>query len=85
MTDFMNKDGVVPYKTRIGLSMFLAQPLDSTMSPMSIMAAQPIPKQPPMPQQGKTKGSKSSPALQKMSQGYATPGQAREAHRQAKP
>lgn len=36
-----SKGEVIPYKTRIGLSMFMAQPMDSTMNPASILAAQP--------------------------------------------
>jgi hypothetical protein len=50
------------YKTRMGLSLFLGQALDDTMTPTSIMAAQPKPQQgpqqPPAPK-GKGKGSPS--------------------------
>lgn len=50
----VSKGETVPYKTRLGLSMFLGQPLDSTMTPQGIQAAQPVPPQPqqPTPTQG---------------------------------
>jgi hypothetical protein len=83
MTNHISKGGVVPYKTRIGLSVFLGQPLDSSMSPSSIVAAQPMAtqQQPQMPaSRGRSQaGVKSSPALQKMPLMYQTPGQARAA------
>lgn len=41
MLDHTHKDRKVPYKARIGLSLLLTQPLDSTMTPSSIVAAQP--------------------------------------------
>lgn len=31
----------IPYKTKVGISLFLGQPLDTSMSPASIMSAQP--------------------------------------------
>lgn len=40
-------DVAIPYKTRLSLSLFLGQPLDTTMSPTGISAAQPMPSQPP--------------------------------------
>lgn len=36
----VHKGEIVPYNTRMGLSMFLGQPLDSTMTPQAIMSAQ---------------------------------------------
>lgn len=78
MTDHISKGGTVPYKTRIGLSMFMAQPLDSTMLPSSIQAAQPQAQQPLPQSQGSPKGTPSAPSLQKLGQQYQTPGQARE-------
>lgn len=86
MNDHIVKGDDVPYKTRMGLSLFLAQPLDSTMTPEAIQTTQMIhgaqaqqrqaEAQPP---QGGSKGTPSSPALQKMSQSYQTPLQARQA------
>jgi hypothetical protein len=40
MTDHLDKGEKIPYDLRQGLSMFLGQPMDSTMSPQGIMAAQ---------------------------------------------
>lgn len=42
----------IPYKTKMALSLFLGQPLDSTLTPQSIMAAQPAPQQQPPQQEG---------------------------------
>lgn len=41
MIEALNRGENVPYKTRIGLSMFLGEPMDSTLTPMGIQAAQP--------------------------------------------
>ncbi len=41
MTEKTSKGEAIPYKTRQSLSLFLQQPLDSTMTPQSIQAAQP--------------------------------------------
>lgn len=80
MIDKVHDQEQIPYKTRIGLSMFMAQPLDSTMVPSSIVSAQPMQamgqNKQPMPQQ-KSKGSPSSPALQKLPTSYQTPSQSR--------
>lgn len=40
MNDHLAEDGAIPYKTRMGLSLFLQQPLDSTLSGQSILALQ---------------------------------------------
>lgn len=74
------KGETIPYKTRIGLSMFLAQPLDSTMTPASLQATQiqgASSQQDQAQQQPASKGVKSSPALQKMPGMYRTPSQTR--------
>lgn len=80
----ISKGDTVPYKTRLGLSMFLGQPMDSTMTPDSIRIVQAMsaargPAQSQQPQQ--SQGVKSSPALQKLPGMYQTPQQAREQHR----
>lgn len=83
--DVTSKGEMIPYKTRIGVSMFLGQPLDSTMNPMSIQAAQISRTEEPESQQSAQmapKGSKSAPALQKMPNMYRTPGEARAARAQ---
>ncbi len=84
MINAVHDKDTIPYRTKIALSMFLAQPLDSTMAPLSILAAQPKPTAAPQPMGGgqAPKGVKSSPALQKMPDMAKTPGQAREQRQQ---
>lgn len=41
MNNHLSKGETVPYKTRLGMSLFMGQPLDSSMTPMSILASQP--------------------------------------------
>lgn len=76
----------VPYKTRMGLSLFLAAPVDNSMHPANIQAAQSAfaPKTPPQqPQMGQ--GSKpTQKAMSDMGKGaksYQTPLQSSEAHK----
>jgi hypothetical protein len=84
MTKMVHKGEIIPYHTRMGLSMFLGQPLDSTMSPASILAAQGVyaaQKTAATPPQGiGNKGSTKS--LQSLPASYQTPGQNREADKQ---
>lgn len=83
IAETVNKGETVPYKTRLGLSMFLGMPLDGTMSSTAIMGAQP--KAPQGPAQGSTPRSPAgSKALQKTAQPFMTPSQAKELHRQQK-
>lgn len=85
MAEHLSKDEPVPYKTRMSLSMFLAQPLDSTMSPYSIVAAQPLP--PQEQPQGGAPGNKpkhSMNSLNKLPSQYQTPSQSRQTDRQQK-
>lgn len=72
-------EGSIPYKTRMSMSLFLSQPLDATMQPMSILAAQPKPAQPP-PQQNQGK-PKPSAMKEKSTNVYQTPGQQAERDR----
>lgn len=65
----------IPYGTRMSLSLFLGQPLDSTMRPQNIVGVQPMQSQPS--QQQKLNGT-SAQKLGKISKMSATPGQARE-------
>lgn len=72
-----SKGEIIPYKTRLGMSLYLGQALDSTMTPASIMAAQ------PKPQGNESNGpkpgtQKSGNALNKLSSMYRTPEQASE-------
>jgi hypothetical protein len=77
MTTHLSKQEKIPYKTKIGLSVFLGQPLDQTMMSQSIMAAQPKgPSQNPMQQRAPTaRGSFKD--LGKISSQVMTPQQAR--------
>lgn len=79
------KEILIPYKTRMSMSLFLGQPLDSTMTPSGIMASQMVSQsgqksaaQLPMQEGVQPKGVKSSPALQKMPGMFQTPEQARQ-------
>lgn len=67
----------IPYKTRVGISLFLGQPLDSSMAPSAIISAQPKPKVPNQPQEG-PKPKRSTSSLNKMSSNYRTPNQTAE-------
>lgn len=79
MTDAVSNGQAIPYKTRMGLSLFLGQPLDGSMNPHSIQAAQAIylPKAPQQPQGMAPKGSPSK-ISEKSAKAYQTPLQASE-------
>lgn len=79
MIDHLSGDESVPYKTRIGLALFLGQPLDSTMTPAAIQSLQassvpPQPQQAPNPKPSATSMQK----LSKIGAETATPGQQRQ-------
>ncbi len=75
-------DEPIPYKTKMGMSLFLGKPLDSTMIPEAIIAAQPVPQQQPQQQpSGKKPTESSAKAMNKVSQAAMTPTQARSAER----
>lgn len=80
IADMKSNDELIPYKTRIGLSMFMAHPLDSTMMPNSIIAAQSsfIKQQ---PQQNQAKPHKSAQSFEKSTKLYQTPNETAEADR----
>lgn len=69
----------IPYAVRQSLSMFLAQPLDSSMRPQSLQSIQ-LAFMPPAPKQQGMSAAKGN-ALAKMPEMYQTPGQAKAAHR----
>lgn len=78
---FKSEKNEIPYKTRLGLALFMGQPLDSTMTPSAIQAAQP---QPPMqaPQMAQAKPSKQGmQKLGKLPGMSADAGQSREMER----
>lgn len=69
----------IPYATKMSLALFTGQPLDSTMTPQGIMAAQPKPEQVAQQQAIKQhqNGHGSMKNINKLAQGMATPDQAR--------
>jgi len=89
LIDMVHKDAEIPYQTRMGLSLFLGQPLDSTMMPASIMALQPgmaqqqqqAPMQAQAGQQAPVQG-RSLKNINKLSVQALTPGQARMVEKQ---
>jgi hypothetical protein len=54
-----SEESLIPYKTKVGISLFLGQPMDSSMNPQSIIAAQPKPQQQPQQNQSAKKPAKS--------------------------
>lgn len=67
----------IPYKTRMGLSLFLGQPLDSSMKAQSILRAQPMPKphEAPETQANGVRPKRNTASLSKIPKSYRTPGQ----------
>ena len=80
MSESITRGEPIPYKLRVGMSMFLGQPLDSTMTPQAIMAAQPAP---PQPQQAQASAltKKGSTALSKAGMNAETQTQGAERRR----
>lgn len=78
----------IPYKTKMGLSLFAMHPLDSTMAPAGILGAQVVfaqqkQTQQPQEQSKPKKGTAASAkAMNVVTQSYQTPTQARSAERQ---
>lgn len=82
MMNHVTKGNSVSYPMKQQLSLFLGQPLDSTMTPAGILGAQPKPAQPtPGDPQGKPPAKSSVEGLGKLAQMSQTPGQARSAAR----
>lgn len=78
--DHTSKGETIPYDTRLGISIFMGQPMDSTMAPESILNAQPNSQQQPVQQdkpQKMTQGA--SNQMIKGSKGLQTQAQASEA------
>jgi hypothetical protein len=89
LIEMVHKDEEIPYETRMGLSLFLGQPLDSTMLPQSIMALQPsmaqqqqAPAGMPMQQAQQGVQGRSLKNINKLSIQALTPGQARMVEKQ---
>lgn len=72
-------DEPIPYKTKLSLSLFMGQPLDSTMTMLAIQATQPVQTQEPQPGMAQSKPKGSMDKLGKLSAMYQTPQQARTA------
>jgi hypothetical protein len=70
----------------MGISMFLGQPVDSSMQPMSIMAAQPKPQQPPQMQGSASKkpSGTAGTAMRKGANAFKTQGQEAESDRSSR-
>ncbi len=82
MIKHVSADDPVNYNTLMSLSLFMGQPLDSTMTPQAIMAAQPMPVHNKQPGGAEPKGVKHSTSkLDKMASSYRTPSQARMAEK----
>lgn len=84
MIEAVNAKENIPYKTRMGVSLFLGQPLDSTLKSNSILAAQatfmrPSQQKDQQAKQQQGPGPHSMKGLAKLPAQYATPQQAREA------
>lgn len=81
--DLKDKKNLIPYPKRMALSLFLAQPMDSTLSPQGIQNAQMVtqaaPPQQQMPGEPKMRQHHSMSAINKLPGMYQTPGQARQA------
>lgn len=85
MVDHMSKGETIPYNTRLGLAIFMGQPLDGTMTPGAIQAAQMINAGPSQqqPEQGQMKPSQQGMHnLSKLPSAYQTQSQQREQARQ---
>lgn len=88
MIDHLHNGESIPYRTQIGLSMFLGQPLDSTMTQGSIAAIQMAQNRTAASEQQKQQMGASAPegkslkSLDKMGKSYQTSAQTRESQRQ---
>jgi hypothetical protein len=86
MTSKESNGETIPYRTRMGISLLMGQPVDSTMQPMSIMAAQGSMMQPANPNQNQPMKSKkvsqqAGKGLEKGAAKYQTQDQAAESDR----
>lgn len=79
--DYTADENSIPYKTRLGIAVFLGQPLDSTMTPIGIQSAQPQMAQAPTQQQGPKPTVTGMQKLSKLGPEAATQGQSREISR----
>lgn len=75
--DHTAKGSEIAYTTRMGCSLLLGQPLDPSMEPNNILAAQPLPKSPDQPGQP-IQAKRGTSTLGKSNASYQTPLQAAE-------
>lgn len=85
LMDSVHKEVNIPYKTRMGLSLFLAQPLDSTMQPNALQSIQNsyapvVPMQAPQQQRRHKQGSMKN--INKLADSNLTQSQARATQKQ---
>lgn len=77
MTDHISNEGSISYKVKQSVSMFLGQPMDSTMTPNSIQSIQTVFAANKSQPQAQPTAKKDSPAkMGKLSENLQTPGQA---------
>lgn len=81
LTTAIDENQVIPYRTKVGISLFLGQPMDTSMTPSSIQDAQltHMPPQAPQGSQNPNKSKKGTSTLGKSEKSYKTPMQAAEA------
>lgn len=86
MGQLEDPDLKIPYKTRLSMSAFVGQPLDSTMTPQGILGAQPVPPQAPQsgPQSSPPRNKRNTSSLTKFSKPYQTQSQAAESDRSSR-
>lgn len=85
MAEAHTKEVSIPYKTKMGLSLFLGMPLDPSISPANLMANQVPPQPQGGPQQGPQKPSQAGlKGLSKLSSTLQTSSQTREQDRAQK-
>lgn len=81
MAGMQADDETIPYKTRIALSLCLGQPLEASMTPQAIVAAQPKALREPAQSPQQPKSGQKSKIGNKTNNLYKTPGQASESDR----
>jgi hypothetical protein len=84
LAGYKSEGQIIPYKVRMGISLFLGQPIDSSMQPSSIISAQmTMAAQAPPQSQGKQKKptTKAGTMMQKGAKSYETANQAAESDR----
>lgn len=85
MIDKTSDESMVSYKTRVGLSMFIGQPLDSSMTPQSILTAQPKAADREKSQQQEQPTKRAPANMGKANKDYMTPNQASEQRKSSRP